>query len=122
MLLTIHFFVCSFICLLSIFPNFFHILISSSKYHVLYNQFLSKDRLELVKPCCRKVYFKVSLIMPYLSSLLKILNLGFQPTNALHEQCPYSELFWYECGKIRTRITLNKDTFYAVIVAKIVLV
>ena len=53
----------------------------------------------------------------------------------LHEKCPYSELFWHvfshirteygeiqvslriqsECGKIRTRITANTDTFYAVL-------
>ena len=53
---------------------------------------------------------------------------------ALREKCPYSELFWsvyfriwteygqirsisagkYECGKIRTRITPNMDTFHAV--------
>ena len=52
----------------------------------------------------------------------------------LREKCPYTELFWlyfpafglnrerysvplriqYECGKIRTRITLNTDTFYSV--------
>ena len=42
----------------------------------------------------------------------------------LREKCPYSELFWSvfsrivslrihsECGKIRTRITSNTDTFY----------
>ena len=65
---------------------------------------------------------------------------------ALREKCPYSELFWSafsriwteygeilhvfeygeilplspriqsECGKIRTRITPNTDTFYAVMV------
>ena len=47
--------------------------------------------------------------------------------NSLREKCPYSELFWSafsrilteyliesECGKIRTRITPNMDTFHAV--------
>ena len=52
---------------------------------------------------------------------------------SLRKNCPYSELFWpvfshiqteygysvflciqSECGKIRTRITPNKDTFHAV--------
>ena len=58
----------------------------------------------------------------------------------LREKCPYSELFWsfglnteryevrrYEvlnterskCGKIRTRINLNADTFYAVELAEL---
>ena len=39
----------------------------------------------------------------------------------LREKCPYSELFWSafsriqsECGKMRTTITPNMDTFYAV--------
>ena len=32
----------------------------------------------------------------------------------LRKKCPYSELFWSECGKIRTRITPNTDTFYVV--------
>ena len=31
----------------------------------------------------------------------------------LREKCPYSELLWAECVKIRTRITPNKGTFYA---------
>ena len=43
---------------------------------------------------------------------------------SLREKCPYSELFWSafsvsfriqsECGKMRTRIIENTDTFYAV--------
>ena len=33
---------------------------------------------------------------------------------SLREKCPYSELFWSKCGKIRTRITPNTDTFYPV--------
>ena len=32
----------------------------------------------------------------------------------LPEKCPYSELLWFGCGKMRARITPNKDTFYAV--------
>ena len=48
---------------------------------------------------------------------------------SLRNKCPYSELFWstfsrirteygeilrISCGKMRTRITLNTDTFYPV--------
>ena len=36
-----------------------------------------------------------------------------QPT--LCKKCPYSECFWSECGKIRTRKTPNTDTFHAVL-------
>ena len=36
---------------------------------------------------------------------------SYQP---LRKKFPYSELFWSECGKIRTRITPNTDTFHAV--------
>ena len=32
----------------------------------------------------------------------------------LREKCPYSELFWSKSKKMRTRITRNTDTFYAV--------
>ena len=32
---------------------------------------------------------------------------------SLRKKCPYSELFWSECGKMRTRITPNTDTFHA---------
>ena len=31
-----------------------------------------------------------------------------------NKNCPYSQFFWSEWGKIRTQKTLNKDTFYAV--------
>ena len=47
----------------------------------------------------------------------------FSSTLTLREKCPYSELFWpifssirTKYGKIRTRITPNTDTFYAVLV------
>ena len=30
------------------------------------------------------------------------------------KKCPYSEFFWSEWGKIRTRKALNIDTFHAV--------
>ena len=33
---------------------------------------------------------------------------------SLRKKCLYSELFWSECGKIQTRITLNIDTFHTV--------
>ena len=39
--------------------------------------------------------------------------LKFQ-TQSLRKKCRYSKLFWSECGKIRTRITPNMDTFDAV--------
>ena len=32
----------------------------------------------------------------------------------LRKKCPYSELFWSKCGKMRSRITSNTDTFHAV--------
>ena len=32
----------------------------------------------------------------------------------LYEKYPYSELFWFECQKMRTKMTPNTDTFYAV--------
>ena len=34
--------------------------------------------------------------------------------STLRKKCPHSELFWSECGKMRTRITPNMDTFHAV--------
>ena len=43
-------------------------------------------------------------------SVLESLNV----TQPLREKCPYSELFWSECGKMRTRITRKTDSFYAV--------
>ena len=33
---------------------------------------------------------------------------------SLREKCPYSELSWSECEKMRTRITSDMDTFQAV--------
>ena len=35
--------------------------------------------------------------------------------HTLRENCPYSEFYWSECGKIRTRKTLNTQTFHAVL-------
>ena len=34
----------------------------------------------------------------------------------LRKKCPYSELFWSTFSRIRTRITLNMDTFHVVII------
>ena len=31
-----------------------------------------------------------------------------------NKKCPYSDLFWSECGKMWTRITLNTNNFQAV--------
>ena len=52
-------------------------------------------------------------------------NHGIFVTSAVREKCPYSELFWSafsrvqtkygEILKIRTRITPNTDSFYAVL-------
>ena len=39
---------------------------------------------------------------------------------SLRKKFPYSELFWSKCGKIRTSITPNMDTFYTVDVKKLV--
>ena len=38
--------------------------------------------------------------------------------STLRKKCPHSELFWSECGKMRTRITPNMDTFHAVHLTK----
>ena len=71
--------------------------------------------------------------LPGILSLKKFVNL--KRRNALREKCPYSELFWSlfsgirteygeilhiqsKCGKMRTRITPNTDTFNAVIKCK----
>ena len=52
-------------------------------------------------------------------------TISLPPSLALREKYPYSELFWSvfsrirtEYGKIRTRITPNTDTFYAVLVLR----
>ena len=37
--------------------------------------------------------------------------------STLRKKCPHSELFWSECGKMRTRITPNIDTYHAVYTA-----
>ena len=37
----------------------------------------------------------------------------------MREKCLYSELFWSACSRIPTRITLNTDTFYAVMPFKL---
>ena len=39
--------------------------------------------------------------------------------STLRKKCPHSELFWSECGKMRTRITLYTNTFHAVDILKI---
>ena len=41
--------------------------------------------------------------------------------HALREKCPYLEIFWSECGKIRTTINPNTGTFYAVMSTQICL-
>ena len=40
-------------------------------------------------------------------------------TTSLLEKCPCSELFWSSFSSIRTRITPNKDTFYAVLFVRL---
>ena len=47
-------------------------------------------------------------------SYLSAYHLPKYHCTALSRKFSYSDLFWSECGKIRTRITPNKDTFYAV--------
>ena len=65
-----------------------------------------------------------------LQNLLTCVNISERSIRTLREKCPYSELFWSafsrirtrilsECGKMRTIITLNTNTFYAVEAAKI---
>ena len=41
---------------------------------------------------------------------LKIYRYCYWCKVSLRKKCPYSQLFWIECWKIRTRITSNKDT------------
>ena len=41
-------------------------------------------------------------------------NLNLIRQETLREKCPYSELFWSKCRGMRTRITPNTNTFYAV--------
>ena len=57
-----------------------------------------------------------------LASKMLIFQVFLWKNHSLREKCPYSELFWSvfsrirtKYGKIRTRITPNTDTFYAVI-------
>ena len=64
----------------------------------------------------------------FLKLCWKAINLRwFLENSILRKKCPYSELFWpvfsriwteyhiqSECGKIRTRITPNTDTFHTV--------
>ena len=79
---------------------------------------------------------QVSTIGPILFNLCVDDILSIAPNNTLREKCLYSELLWsvrsriwteheeifgispysVECGKIKTRITPNTDTFYVVII------
>ena len=56
----------------------------------------------------RLIFFFRAIVQPILNK--EIIN----KINALPKKCPYSELFWSEWGKMRTRITPNTDTFHAV--------
>ena len=82
-----------------IFKNtFFHRLPPVAASSLMYFQFTF----------CVQVDTKVTLLVRKI--LLVIGN-----SSSLRKKCPYSELFWSECGKMQTRITLNTDTFQAVI-------
>ena len=63
----------------------------------------------MIKNQTRTLFSSSCLTSIYSTSVPKLLYL------TLRKKCPYSELFWSECGKIRTRITPNKGTFYAVL-------
>ena len=49
------------------------------------------------------------------AKLLQQLKSDFKRKITLHEKYRYSELFWCECGKMRTGIPSNRDNFYAVL-------
>ena len=48
--------------------------------------------------------------------VIKCVRFFIRKCHTLHKKCSYSELFWSKCGKIRTRIAPNMDTFHAVTV------
>ena len=85
--------------------------------------YFNKQDLETMKHC---FYFFFPLTM--CTWCVHIESWGrFVTTSALREKCPYLELFWSafffaslriqsKCEKIRTKITPNKDSFYAVLV------
>ena len=50
----------------------------------------------------------------FLFSYTLFYNNHMRISQLLSETCRYSEFFWSECVKIRTRKTPNTDTFYAV--------
>ena len=52
-------------------------------------------------------------------SYLSAYHLPKYHCTAPRKKFSYSDLFWFECGKIRTRITPNKDTFYAVLLTEL---
>ena len=64
----------------------------------------------------QKNTFRISLSIPY--PFLKYSNYH----HSVRKKWPYSELFWsafsriqFECGKIRTKVIPNTDTFYVVL-------
>ena len=52
-------------------------------------------------------------------SYLCVYHLPKYHCTTLRKKCSYLDLFWSECGKIRTRITPDKDTFYAVLLTEL---
>ena len=69
----------------------------SKKVHIIYN-------------FCRFLSFNLA--------IREISSFQFKSARvALHEKCLYSEFFWCECGKIRTRKIPNVDTFHGVLVS-----
>ena len=76
------------------------------------------------RPCFNFCSYSFSLFKNHTKLLINILPCAFyifHHTWSLHIKCPYSELLWSifshirtEYVKMRTRITPNTDTFYAV--------
>ena len=53
--------------------------------------------------------------------VIKCVRFFIRKCHTVRKKCLYSELFWSKCGKIRTRIAPNTDTFHAVTVnAKVI--
>ena len=71
----------------------------------------SKQQLKLTMRKFSKIFKQFLIEKAWLQS--KRLCLRFFGLS-LREKCPYSELFWSELSRIRTRITPYLDTFYVV--------
>ena len=51
-----------------------------------------------------------SKLLNFFRAMFHLISILLQNT-ALREKCPYSELFWSKCGKMRTRRIPDTDNF-----------